>query len=172
MPAPGNAQPRSAMLTACAAGLRISEVVDLQITDIRADRRLLHIRSGKGGTGRMASLPPGMVEHLRRYWTSLCPRPKTWLFDGSSPDVPIKAATLRRAFNATRDRAGIDQGTSCHALRHSAAAHWHERGGSIDVIQDALGHRNSDTTRACARATGKMFEALNRPVSGFSLLNA
>lgn len=160
------------MLTACAAGLRISEVVGLQITEIRADRRLLHIRAGKGGTGRMASLPPGMLKHLRRNWTSLCPRPKTWLFYGSSPEEPIKAATLRRAFNAARDRAGIDQGTSFHALRHSAAAHWHERDGGIDIIQDAVGHRNSDTTRAYARATGKMFEALNHPVSGFSLLNA
>ncbi|MDE2914933.1 MAG: tyrosine-type recombinase/integrase [Paracoccaceae bacterium] len=112
-----------------------------------------------------------MIDQMRM-WTSLCPRPKTWLFYGSSPEVPIKAATLRRAFNAARDRAGIDQSNSFHALRHSAAAHWHERGGSIDVIQDALEHRNADTTRAYARATGTMFEALNHLVSGFSLLNA
>ena len=56
--------------------------------------------------------------------------------------------------------------------RHSAATHWHERGGSIDVIQDAFGHRNADATRDYTRATGKMFEALDHSVSGFRLLNA
>ena len=50
--------------------------------------------------------------------------------------------------------------------------HLHERGGSIDVIQDVLGHRNADTTRRYARATGKMFQTLDHPISGFALLRA
>ena len=163
---------RSAMLTAYAAGLRISEVVGLKVTDVRADRQLLHIRSGKGGTERMAPLPPGMVEHLRRYWKSICPQPTTWLFYGSSPQEPINVKALHLAFRKSRERAGLDKECTFHWLRHSMAAHVHERGGNIDVIQDALGHRNSDTTRAYARATGKMFGALDHPVSGFALLNA
>ena len=48
----------------------------------------------------------------------------------------------------------------------------HERGGDINVIQDALGHRNAETTRGYARATGKMFESLNHPVSDFALSRA
>ena len=48
----------------------------------------------------------------------------------------------------------------------------HERGGDINVIQDALGHRNAETTRGYARATGKMFETLNHPVSDFALARA
>ena len=163
---------RTAILLTYAAGLRISETVAVQIADIKADRKLLHVRSGKGDVERMAPLPAPVIGYLRSYWQTLWPRPATWLFYGKSPEVPIKAEALRKAFNAARSRAGIDRGTGFHALRHSAAAHWHERGGSIDVIQDALGHRNADTTRAYARATGKMFEALDHPVSGFGLLTA
>ena len=163
---------RTATLLTYAAGLRISETVAVQVADIKADRKLLHVRSGKGDVERMAPLPAPVIGYLRSYWQTLWPRPATWLFYGKSPAVPIKAGTLRTAFNAARDRAGIDRSASFHALRHSAAAHWHERGGSIDVIQDALGHRNADTTRAYARATGKMFEALDHPVTGFGLLNA
>ena len=162
---------RSAFMLTYAAGLRISETIAVQITDIKADRKLLHIRSGKGDVERMAPLPVPVIEYLRNYWQIIWPRPATWLFYGRSPEMPINQGALRRAFNEARDQAGIHHSTKFHALRHSAATHWHERGGNIDVIQDALGHRSADTTRAYARATGKMFEALDHPVSGFRLLS-
>ena len=161
---------RAAMLTAYAAGLRVSETLALQLADIRSDKRLLHIRSGKGGTERMAPLPEGALEYLRSYWTNLFPRPTGWLFYGRAPDTPIKEGTMTCAFNKARDAAGIDARHSFHSLRHSAATHWHERGGDIEVIRDVLGHRNADTTRCYARATGKMFEQLEHPLSGFALL--
>lgn len=163
---------RTAMLVAYAAGLRISETVALQIPDIKPDKQLLHIRSAKGGTERMVPLPRGVLQYLRSYWRNICPRPVTWLFYASSPDTRIKEATLTFAFNKARERAGIDRSHTFHCLRHSAATHLHERGGSIDVIQDVLGHRNADTTRRYARATGKMFQTLDHPISGFAVLRA
>ena len=42
----------------------------------------------------------------------------------------------------------------------------------MDVIRDLLGHRSADTTRGYARATGKMFEGLDHPVSGFAPLHS
>ena len=163
---------RAAIVLTYAAALRISETVAVQIADIKADRKLLHIRSGKGDVERMTPLPEPVIEYLRGYWQALWPRPATWLFYGSSPDMPITPKALRAAFNKARDRAGIAEQYSFRSLRTSAATHWYERGGQIDVIQDALGHRSPETTRNYARATGKMFEALNHPVSGFNLLNA
>lgn len=161
---------RTAILITYAAGLRISETIAVQIADIKAGKKLLHIRSGKGNVERMAPLPVPVIEYLRTFWQNTWPRPATWLFYGKSPDIPIKEATLRRAFSEARERAGINRSVKFHDLRHSAATHWHERGGDIDVIQDALGHRNADTTRTYARATGKMFEALDHPITGFRLL--
>ena len=150
------------MLVAYAAGLRISETVALQIADIKPDKQLLHIRSAKGGTERMVPLPRGVLQYLRSYWRNICPRPVTWLFYASSPDARIKEATLTFAFNKARERAGIDRSHTFHCLRHSAATHLHERGGSIDVIQDVLGHRNADSHTAlrpgpparCSRTLG------------------
>ena len=163
---------RAAIVLTYAAGLRISETVAVQIGDIRSGKRLLHIRSGKGGVERMAPIPPKAIDYLRTYWKNIFPRPVTWLFCGKSTDEPIKTDVLRNAFNAARDRVGIDNCYSFHCLRHSCAAHMHERGGSIDVIQDALGHRQSDTTRGYARATSKMFEALKHPLSDFTMLGS
>ncbi len=100
------------------------------------------------------------------------PQPASWPFYGASLDEHISAATLHRAFKKARERVGIAPCHSFHSLRHSAATHLLERGGNIEVIRDALGHRSADTTRGYARATGKMFEALDHPLSGFPVLRS
>ena len=161
---------RAAIVTAYGAGLRISETVAIKTGDIKSDKKLLHIPSGKGGTERMAPLPHGVIDYLRGYWKNMWPQPAIWLFYGASPDVPIRTGTLNQAFKKARDKAGIDSRYSFHSLRHSAATHLHERGGNMEAIRDALGHRRADTTREYARATGKMFEALDHPISGFPVL--
>ena len=163
---------RAAFVTAYGAGLRVSETVAVKVDDIKSDKKLLHVPSGKGGSERMAPLPGGVIDYLRGYWKNIWPQPVTWLFYGASPDQPISMATLHRAFKKARERAGIAPCHSFHSLRHSTATHLHERGGDIDVIRDALGHRSADTTRQYARVTGKMFEALDHPISGFSVLHS
>ncbi|MDE0697259.1 MAG: tyrosine-type recombinase/integrase, partial [Boseongicola sp.] len=137
-----------------------------------AEGTLLHLGAGRGGTERMAPLPANRVTPPRGYWRNIYPRPVSWMFYARSPEQPISTDSLRNAFNAARDRVGISRTYTFHCLRHSFAAHVHERGGSIDVIQDALGHRQSDTTRGYARATGRMFASLDHPLSGSAVLAA
>ena len=165
-------QHRAAFVTAYGAGLRISETVTVKIGDIKSDKKCLHIPSGKGGTERMAPLADGVIHYLRSYFKNIWPQPASWLFYGASPDEPMPAQALHRAFKKARERVGIAPCHSFHSLRHSAATHLLERGGNIEVIRDALGHRSADTTRGYARATGKMFEALDHPLSGFPVLRS
>ena len=161
---------RAAFITAYGAGLRVSETVSVKIGDIKSDKKCLHIPSGKGGTERMAPLPDGVIHYLRSYYKNIWPQPATWLFYGASPDEPMRVAALHRAFKTARDKVDIDPCHTFHSLRHSTATHLLERGADIEVIRDALGHRSADTTRGYARATGKMFEALDHPLSGFPVL--
>ena len=56
---------------ASTTGLRISETVAVQIADIKADRKLLHVRSGKGDVERMAPLLAPVIGYLRSYWQTL-----------------------------------------------------------------------------------------------------
>ena len=161
---------RTAIVLSYGAGLRISKTVAVKVTDIRAGKNLLHTPAGKGGTERMAPMPAKLIDYLRGYWKSIYPRPVSWTFYANAPEAPICTDSLRKAFNTARDRVGISDRYTFHCLRHSFAAHVHERGGSIDVIQDALGHRKSDTTRGYARATGRMFASLDHPLSGSALI--
>ncbi len=102
---------RMAALTAYGAGLRIPEVVALQVGDVRGGEGLPRIRAGGG------------------------------------PNRPITADSLRAAFNASRDRAGLGRGVTFHCLRHAVATHLHERGAETGVARDPLGHRCHEPCR-------------------------
>ena len=70
---------RTATLTAYVAGLRIAEVVALQVGDVRGEEGLIRIRNGKGGHERMAHLPGPVLDATGRYWSMTRPRPSSWL---------------------------------------------------------------------------------------------
>ncbi len=155
---------RTATLVAYGCALRISEVVALQVDDVRSEDGLLHIAHGKGGHERMAFLPDTVLEALRRYWKNTEPHPESWLFYGAGPERPMTAESLRAAFNRSRDRVGLDRGITFHCLRHAVATHLYERGAQISVVQDYLGHKSPEATRVYARATGVMYRTLDHPV--------
>ncbi len=95
-------------------------------------------------------------------------QPTSWLFVHHSPDRPITTDSLRRAFNRSRDRAGLDRGITFHCLRHAIGTHLHERGAPISVVQDVLGHKSAAATRVYARITSTMFRKLDHPLAGFA----
>ena len=77
---------RAALMTAYGAGLRVSEVVSLQVGDIDSQRKLIRIRQGKGKKDRYAMLSPRLLEVLRCWWRSWHPAgqrpttsPENWL---------------------------------------------------------------------------------------------
>src|SRR5712692_10309022 len=64
---------RAALMTAYGAGLRVSEVVALQLGDIDSKRMLIRVRQGKGKKDRYAMLSPRLLEVLRCWWRSQHP---------------------------------------------------------------------------------------------------
>jgi integrase/recombinase XerD len=88
----GRLNHRALLITAYAAGLRVSEVAALRVEDIDSKRMVLRVRQGKGRKDRYVMLSPKLLELLRSYWKAA--RPKTWLFPGLDPDRPISAAAV------------------------------------------------------------------------------
>ena len=83
------------ILTICyAAGLRISEAVNLTLSAIDSERMVIHVEDGKGRKDRYVMLSPALLEMLREYWRRF--RPKEWLFPGRNPEKPISAPPRRR----------------------------------------------------------------------------
>src|SRR3954447_18325745 len=135
---------RSLLMTAYAAGLRVSEVVALRVDDIDSQRMVLRVRQGKGRRDRYVMLSPRLLALLRESWKAA--RPNEWLFPGDIPGRPLTAGTVHRVcVQAARD-AGLGKHVTVHTLRHSFATHLLEAGTDIRTIQVLLGHRNLKTT--------------------------
>lgn len=140
------ADPRYRLLlqTAYAAGLRVSEVVALQVTDIDSQRLLLHIRAAKGHKDRLVPLSALLLQQLRDYWRRY--RPPHWLFPGQKPDAPLSIGQVQRICRQALRAAGITKKASMHTLRHSYATHLLESGTDLATLQKLLGHNQLSTT--------------------------
>jgi len=140
------ADPRDRLLlqTAYAAGLRVSELVRLQVGDIDAQRLVLHIRAAKGRKDRLVPLSALLLELLRDYWRRC--RPRLWLFPGANPDRPLSIGQVQRICREAVRVAGITKKASMHTLRHSYATHLVEQGVNLVTLQRLLGHNQLSTT--------------------------
>ena len=124
---------RAALGTAYGAGLRVSEIVALKVTDIDSTRMLIRVEQGKGRKDRHAMLSPQLLELLRAWWREGSRRgvmlPQGWLFPGRNPVTPLSTRQMNRAVHAAAQAAGIQQaGDAAHAapqLRHASAGAGH-----------------------------------------------
>jgi integrase/recombinase XerD len=156
---------RTALMTAYAAGLRVSEVVRLKIADIDSSRMLLRVDQGKGGRDRYIMLSPQLLVVLRAYWRET--RPAHWLFPGQDDSRPLDPSVLQWACRKARSAAKLGKPVTVHTLRHSFATHLLEAGTDIRIIQALLGHRDLSTT---ARYTQVAATTIGNTTSPFDRL--
>ena len=130
--------------TAYAAGLRVSEVVALKVSDIDAQRMALHVRCAKGRKDRLVPLSAVLLARLRQYWRQY--RPRDWLFPGQEPGKHISQGQVQRICHRAVLASGISKKASMHTLRHSYATHLLEQGADLPTLQKLLGHNQLSTT--------------------------
>jgi len=158
---------RVALMTAYAAGLRVSEVAALKVRDIDSRRRVMRIEHGKGGKERYGALSAPLLGVLRSYWRLT--RPPVYLFPGRTPDKPIEPTVLHAACRSAAAAVGLDKRVSVHVLRHSFATHLLESGVDIRIIQVLLGHENLSTTARCTRVSTQVIARTESPLDRLSL---
>jgi integrase/recombinase XerD len=139
-----NLKHRALLMTAYAAGLRVSEVTRLCVADIDSARMVIHIRQGKGRKDRYVMLSPRLLEILRAYWKAA--RPDNFLFPGAVADQPLTTGSVRKVCHRARHAAGLGKHVTVHTLRHSFATHLLESGTDLRTIQVLLGHHSFNTT--------------------------
>lgn len=153
---------RMILMTAYAAGLRISEVVNLQVTDIDSQRMVIRVCQGKRKKDRYTILSPVLLEMLRHWWVAA--RPVSYLFPGRSLDRPMSVATVQTMCKEAQEKAGIDKRVTPHTLRHSFATHLLEAGTDLRVIQELLGHASPRTTALYTHVSAKLIAQTKSPL--------
>jgi len=150
------------LMTTYAAGLRVSEVTQLQVSDIDSSRMVIRVRQGKGRKDRYVMLAPTLLTVLRRYWQSA--RPTKWLFPGQDPKQPISTHAVQDACRKAGVAAGLKKPLNLRTLRHSFATHLLENGNDIRIIQTLLGHRNVRTTEVYTHVSTRTVRAAASPL--------
>jgi len=133
-----------------ASGLRVSELVALELASVNLNQGVVRV-TGKGGKERLVPLGEEATSWLQRYLREARP---ALMGGGSSPLMFVtarKAGMTRQAFwYAIRKHAGaagIRQRVSPHMLRHSFATHLLNHGADLRVVQLLLGHSDLSTTQ-------------------------
>ncbi len=160
--AAANPRDRALLMTTYGSGLRVGEVVQLQIRDIDSQRHMLRVRSGKRDKDRYALLSTPLLEELRNYWRIY--RPPLWLFSGHNLEQHLSPDTARRIFQRAKHKAGITKGGSMHVLRHSFATHLLETKNDVRTIQVLLGHSSIRSTAWYLQLTQKTLDATRSPL--------
>jgi site-specific recombinase XerD len=150
------------MLKLCyGMGLRVSEIVNLKITNIDSSRMLVHIESAKGKKDRYVTLPSSILDDLRTYYRTC--HPKIYLFEGQYGGH-YAVRSVQAVFKNAMLKAKINKSVGIHGLRHSYATHLLEAGTDMVFIQKLLGHKDIKTTQIYAKVSNRQLGNIKSPL--------
>lgn len=152
------------LLTTYSSGLRISETLNLRISDIDSKNMLLRVNQGKGSKDRLSVLSHENLKLLRLYWSHY--RPTDLLFPGLVEGKPMCARNIQLAFQVAKEKVGISKPATVHTLRHSFATHLLEGNADIRTIQVLMGHSNISTTSKYIHLSKKHLASVISPLDG------
>ncbi len=160
-----NRKHRLILATIYSCGLRISEVINLTLSDIDSDRMCIHIKQSKGRKDRIVPLPKQLLVALRKYYREY--KPTAYLFEGVKQNeqaTKYSASSIRQLLRRAVQRARIQKKVSPHTLRHSYATHLYENGLELRSIQYLLGHNSSKTTEIYTQISTRHIQNLPNPL--------
>jgi site-specific recombinase XerD len=144
-----------------AAGLRISEVINLKIKDVDLEELTNHLKNAKGKRDRITIFP----EKIRSKLKSLITEKKSdnYLFE-SERGGKLTERTAQKVFKNALRRTGIKKDATFHSLRHNFATHLLENGVDVRYVQELLGHRNIKTTQVYTQVTNPKLKNIKGPL--------
>lgn len=159
-----NKKHKAMLFTAYSAGLRVSEIVALQLKHIDSDRMQILIENAKGKKDRYVNLSPVLLDILRDYLKTYTPRPIRFLFESEQTKEAYPTRTIQQIFTNAKQKSGLKKEVGMHSLRHSFATHLLEKGTDIKYIKDLLGHFNIKTTERYLHVSKKALVNIVSPL--------
>jgi len=142
-----NKKHKAILWLAFSTGMRVSEVINLNIKDLDNRRMLITIVNGKGKKDRIVPLSVGTLEVLREYVKEHKPYLK--MFNGQN-NLLYSASSCNKLVKKY-----IGEEYSFHSLRHAAFTYMLDNGTDISIIQKLAGHKSHKTTSIYTHLTTK-----------------
>jgi integrase/recombinase XerD len=166
------AQERAILSMSYGCGLRASELVNCNITDIRLREKILIVSKGKGNKRRVIPMSSGVIKDLSDYYynereeltkgrkyksgdsafmlNQLGSRMQKWTFNSH----------LKTIIERTKNQEIIEKEITTHNLRHSIATHLLEQGIPVEQVRMFLGHSQLETTQIYTHISRKQLQNL------------
>jgi len=145
-----------------AAGLRVSELVNLKVDDLLFDEKIGHIRQSKGKKDRVFNIPSFLIQDLKNQAETQKNNNRVYLFTGKKGKLTSR--NLQKIVEKVTLRAGINKKVTPHTLRHSFATHLLENGTDLRFIQSLLGHSDISTTTIYAHVSAAQLKKIKSPI--------
>jgi site-specific recombinase XerD len=156
-----NLKHKCLLLVLYSAGLRIGELLKLELKDVDFDRKQIHLKNAKGKKDRITLLSDKTQAYLRQYLSLY--QPQQYVFEGA-PSKPYSLSSVREICWQACSRAGIEKKVTLHTFRHSFATHLLERGTDLRYIQTLLGHNSTKTTEIYTHISTRAMLQVKSPV--------
>ncbi len=156
-----NMKHRAILALLYSSGLRIGELINLELRHIDVDRKQLHVKNAKGRKDRYVSIADSFIPILMNYLHSYSP---IVYFAEGKPSEKYTAGSVRAFLNRSCKLAKIKKEVTPHSLRHSYATHLLESGTDIRLIQELLGHSKPETTMIYTHVSKKSLVAVRSPL--------
>jgi len=145
-------------------GVRVSELVDLNFTDMDVEGQAIRVR-GKGKKQRTSPIGPTALAAIQKYLQLRRTDSRSTNFDQSALFVNkhgqrLSTRSVRRKLDKYLAECGLDPTISPHTLRHSFATHMLNRGADLRSVQELLGHQSLSTTQVYTHLTAPRLKAV------------
>lgn len=150
-----------------ASGFRVSELINLKISDVDFEGMIGYIRQAKGRKDRIFNLPRVLLKELKKQAKKQQEKNQEYLFTG--PNGKLSDRNIQKIVRNATKKAKINKKVSPHTLRHSFATHLLEDKVDIRKIQELLGHADLSTTQIYTHISTEELKKIKNPLDNLGL---
>jgi len=143
-----------------AAGLRVSEIINLRVKDVDLGQLMIHIKNAKGKKDRITIFPEKLKNNFKNMLAGKSGN--DFVFE-SNRGGKLTTTSLQKVFQNSLKRTRIKKQATFHSLRHSFATHLLENGVDVRYVQELLGHANIRTTQIYTKVTNPSIKNIKSP---------
>jgi site-specific recombinase XerD len=148
-------------------GIRIGEVVNLNVSDLLLDRSQLKVADGKGGKDRIIAIPKTGLSMIKSYLEYY--RPTKILIEGNPREKRYSRSSISKIIKRSAKSAGVAFAVSAHSLRYAYATHHIENGTDLVYLQHQMGHKQINTTLKYVKLCKNKPRHINHPIAKLNI---
>lgn len=150
------------------SGLRVSELINLKLKDLKLEDNYGYVRNGKGGKDRLIIIPTKIIKNIEKLINKEHLIENDFLFK-SDRNKKYSIRTIQQIIKKSSKTANLKNWKEIHThtLRHSFATHLIENGFSLSNVQAILGHKSPETTLIYTHISSPKLINIQSPLDSF-----